>query len=131
MAMSIIIDDLSGLTRLAMAFPNVSTTRPGVAPAVISSTTSQQDLEADMGTPQISSKESLAELLRLVGEKVDGFNPATSELSIGVDKEADIIVVKLVNSETKEVIRQIPPEEMLRLAARMKELEKTFLDERA
>jgi flagellar protein FlaG len=131
MAMSIIDVLSSGLTRPAMAFPNISTTRPRMEPVIVSSTDSQQDLEADVGTPQISSNENLAELLQLVGEKVDGFNPATSELSIGVDKEADRIVVKLVNSETKEVIRQIPPEEMLRLAERMRELEKTILDERA
>lgn len=45
---------------------------------------------------------------RLFGEK--------SELAISVDRETRRPVVKIIDRETKEVIQQIPPEYLLRLA---------------
>ncbi len=54
-----------------------------------------------------------------------------SELSIAVDQETREIVVKVINSETHEVIRQIPPDEALRLAHALKKQRGALLDELA
>jgi len=40
----------------------------------------------------------------------------------------DNLVVKVVDQETKEVIRQIPPEELMELTKRLKELEGNLVD---
>jgi flagellar protein FlaG len=52
-----------------------------------------------------------------------------SELSIAVDQETHKIVVKVLNSETHEVIRQIPPEEALRLAQTLRQVSGALVDE--
>jgi flagellar protein FlaG len=52
-----------------------------------------------------------------------------SELSISVDQQTRDIVVKVLNSETHEVIRQIPPEEALRLAHSLKKVRGALVDE--
>lgn len=45
------------------------------------------------------------------------------ELSFSVHEKTGEVVVKIIDRESKEVIRQIPAEEMLRIAERMQELE--------
>jgi len=52
-----------------------------------------------------------------------------SELSISVDQQTRDIVVKVLDSETHEVIRQIPPEEALRLAHSLRKLRGALVDE--
>jgi flagellar protein FlaG len=64
-------------------------------------------------------------LNRLV-EQLGGRN---AELSISMDKGSKKIVIKVVNSQTKEVIRQIPPEELVRLAESLRESNGSLLDQ--
>ncbi|MSO23957.1 MAG: flagellar protein FlaG [Acidobacteria bacterium] len=52
-------------------------------------------------------------------ENIGGKN---SELAISIDKETQRIVIKVLNSETKKVIKQIPSEDLLGLA---EDLQKT------
>ncbi len=46
-------------------------------------------------------------------------------LEFSVDKDTDRTVVKVVDTKSGEVVRQIPSEEMLELARHMREMEKT------
>uniref|UniRef100_A0A7V5XG02 Flagellar protein FlaG n=1 Tax=Thermodesulfobacterium geofontis TaxID=1295609 RepID=A0A7V5XG02_9BACT len=43
-------------------------------------------------------------------------NPLNKELRVEIDQELKIPIFKIVNKETNEVIRQIPLEEILRIA---------------
>jgi flagellar protein FlaG len=52
-----------------------------------------------------------------------------SELSVSLEPITKRIVVKIVNAETKEVIKQIPPKELLELAEKLKEISGALLDE--
>lgn len=45
------------------------------------------------------------------------------ELSFSVDHDLDVVVAKITKAGSDEVIRQIPSEEMLDLARRLKEME--------
>jgi flagellar protein FlaG len=47
------------------------------------------------------------------------------------DSDVNRVVVKVKSAETGEVVRQIPPEEYLRLVARFRELFGVVLDETA
>lgn len=47
---------------------------------------------------------------------------ANSRLSIKVDKETAKVIYQILDSETGEILRQVPPEELLRLAAHMAKL---------
>jgi flagellar protein FlaG len=62
---------------------------------------------------------------RLV-EQLGGPN---AELSIAMDKGSKKIIIKIINSETKEVIRQIPPEELVRLAESFQEPSGSLVDQ--
>ena len=44
------------------------------------------------------------------------------ELKLDVDRESNTVVVKVLDPETKKIIRQIPEEELLEIRKRMKEL---------
>ena len=50
-------------------------------------------------------------------------------LSFFIDEESGKQGVKIIDMKTKEVIKQIPPEEMLELAARLKERIGAIIDE--
>jgi uncharacterized FlaG/YvyC family protein len=45
-------------------------------------------------------------------------------LTFAVDRETRRPVMRIVNRETHELVRQLPPEEVLRMAAELKALEK-------
>ena len=51
-------------------------------------------------------------------------------IRFSVDDESDRMIVKIVNSETNEVIRQIPPKEMLQLMHRLDQMAGLMLDEK-
>lgn len=44
-----------------------------------------------------------------------------TEISFSIDRDIDRVIVKITNTKTKEVLRQIPPEEVVALARRLKE----------
>lgn len=54
-----------------------------------------------------------------------------TELSFSVDKETSKMVLKVINTKTQEVIRQIPAEDALRLSSRISKLLGTLIDENA
>lgn len=45
-----------------------------------------------------------------------------TRISFSISEETDQIIIKVINRETDEVIRQIPPEELVSLQAKMEEL---------
>jgi flagellar protein FlaG len=55
----------------------------------------------------------------------------SKDVHFTVDKETGLYVVKVVNTETKEVIRQIPSEEMVDLAKRLDELKGLIIRQKA
>ena len=44
------------------------------------------------------------------------------KLNFSIDNATERVVVKIVDEETGEIVRQIPPQEMLRIAAHLKQL---------
>ncbi|HNY37670.1 MAG TPA: flagellar protein FlaG [Petrotogaceae bacterium] len=53
------------------------------------------------------------------------------EAKFEIDREADLIVVKIIDKESKELIRQIPAEEAVKLAKAMNEIEGIIFDQKA
>jgi flagellar protein FlaG len=45
-----------------------------------------------------------------------------TQLQIKIDKDTDMIVIKVIDKETKKVIRQIPPEYVLKIAKYLDEI---------
>ena len=66
-------------------------------------------------------KVSEAKLDEAVQEINDHLQQVHRELRFNIDKDSGRTVIKVVDAETKEVIRQIPDEEALRFAQRLNE----------
>jgi flagellar protein FlaG len=54
-----------------------------------------------------------------------------TNLSFSIDDTSKKVVIKVIDSRTQEVIRQIPPEETLRIASHISKLMGIFIDESA
>ncbi len=65
------------------------------------------------------SRETIEKILVKANELARKFS---RELSFSYDDRIDKIVVKVMEGDTEKVIRQIPPEEMIRLSLRMDEI---------
>jgi flagellar protein FlaG len=75
----------------------------------------------DPAVPDTNMKEIVKELNDAVGA-------LNSRLSFYLDSETKKVVVKIVDSETGETVRQIPPEDALKLSQRMNEIVGVLLD---
>lgn len=53
-----------------------------------------------------------------------------TELRLEVDQKSDKVIVKIVDQGTKQVIRQIPSEELLAISERLEEFVGVFYDSR-
>ena len=75
------------------------------------------------GSPRPSVKnlvDSLNEAMRVIN----------TSISFSIDKDTGKTVIKVMDSDTKKLIRQIPPEDMLRVAARIQDLVGVLYDEK-
>lgn len=52
------------------------------------------------------------------------------QLKLSVNRDLERVVAKIVDRDTGEVVREIPPEEMLEMAKRLEEMSGLLLDER-
>ncbi len=67
------------------------------------------------------AKADARDVKQAVQELNEGFTSLNYHLQFSLDEKTDSVVVKLINSDSGEVVRQIPPEEILRLRAYYKE----------
>ena len=72
--------------------------------------------------------EELDQAVKAVNEFVKPFNNA---LNFSVDQESKTTVVKVIDQSTKEVIRQIPSEEMLALAKALDTMKGLLIQQKA
>uniref|UniRef100_A0A831UGH0 Flagellar protein FlaG n=1 Tax=Geobacter metallireducens TaxID=28232 RepID=A0A831UGH0_GEOME len=85
--------------------------------------------------PKVAVKEMSAaekeEKVREAAEKINEFIEAmTHDLSFSVDKDTNRTVVKVLERESGEVIRQIPAEEILKIAKMLDELKGLIIREK-
>lgn len=76
------------------------------------------------GKEQITP-EKLNQAVNDLNKKLDMLN---SQLRIEVDEDTGIQVVKIVDKDTKEVVRQIPPEAVLKVAKYLNEIAGLLFD---
>ncbi|UCD35225.1 MAG: flagellar protein FlaG [Nitrospiraceae bacterium] len=50
------------------------------------------------------------------------------EIHLEIDRELDIMIVKVIDGETEKVIRQIPPEELVELSKNARDLKGLLID---
>lgn len=74
------------------------------------------------GSEASPAKEASAKDLEAAAKDIQSFISAQSDLMIKVDESSGRIYFKIVDSATKEVILQVPSEEVLAMARKLREL---------
>ncbi|RKQ64028.1 flagellar protein FlaG [Thermovibrio guaymasensis] len=88
----------------------------------------QQNSQVDLAKELEKSPEVLEKLVEELKKKLSMLN---TQLQITIDKDTDITVVKVIDKQTNKVIRQIPPEYVLKIAKYLDEIAGLLLQEKA
>lgn len=91
-------------------------------------TTESSQPEAQSGLQQPPSAQKLQDAVKSMNDFVDGIN---SSLKFSVDDKSGQTVVKVIDDETKEVIKQIPSEEVLAMAQAVDKLKGLLVQQKA
>lgn len=120
-----------------MMITNVKSTTMGVA---VTSASRQKEVKPNDAAPapvkeiEKNQQESRAgpvsrEETKEIVKSLNGhMNLLQTTLNFRISEETDQIIVRVVNRETNELIRQIPPEELVTLQAKMEELTGIIFD---
>lgn len=79
--------------------------------------------QSNADTQDNNTQASVADIQSALGEVSDFVQAQNRNLNFSFDNEAQRSIVKVTDSETGELIRQIPSEEVLRLSERIKNLQ--------
>jgi flagellar protein FlaG len=85
--------------------------------------------EAERSTPQ--EPVSRKDLSELVEELSDLVQSVRRELKFSVDSDSGRTVIRVIDSSTGELVRQIPPDEVLTLVGRFREDQAGLVKEQA
>lgn len=80
-------------------------------------------------TEKVSQKEVAEQVQQGVKEMNAKLNLANHSIRFSIDDKSHDLVVKVVDTDTDKVIRQIPAEEILRLREHMKDLSGMIVEE--
>ena len=107
-----------------------------IKPVSSSSNIKSNLLSIDINTKKESEniqqfKDSLNEKVSRIAETMDSYVQSIQrDLKIQVHEKTGNIMVKVTSQETGKVIREIPPKELLDLAARIEEITGVLFDEK-
>jgi len=82
----------------------------------------------EKGSEESAKETSSIEIEKTVEDMNSFLNSMKKTLSFFVDKDSGRYGVKVVDNKTQKVIRQIPPQEVLEVAAKIKEMLGALLD---
>jgi flagellar protein FlaG len=70
------------------------------------------------------------EIQELIGELNDVMKIMNTKISFSIDTETNRPIIQVLDKETGELIRQIPPEELMRVSQRMSDVLGVLFDDR-
>jgi len=73
------------------------------------------------------SEEEIESIIKELNQFIQIFN---TKIAFEIDKETKKTILRIVDVETNEVIRQIPPEELLQISRRISELLGLIINEK-
>ena len=126
-----------------MALAEIQNSKPIENPGIstvrnisISKSIKEKDFEY-AAVPEIDTSKKTDEIKKASAEKIqrvselmnDYIRSIQRDIKIQVNTETGDIIVKVISEETGKVIREIPSEVMLALAARMEEISGAFIDQ--
>lgn len=119
------VDTIHNVTAIVEQDPNLSKT--GQVDRDRSPGKDKAPQEVAGGSGETTERGSLPGIGGNISEVVKDINTlvhqvSATKVSFDVDEETGLSVVRVLNKETGEVIRQVPTEELLTLVARMRQL---------
>ena len=104
----------------------VSVNKTTLAGASAAAEMRQKTAQSGNTAPALSAQDvpqpiERGDLLSAVSEVASHFAVANTSLSISVDDQSGSTIIKVTDAETDEVIRQIPPEQIVNLARFLRE----------
>lgn len=108
--------DIGNLSNIANSSQTIANVGSQPAPAQASTPSSAAPVQTANAVPQASTPPSMEQLKQAVREINTSMQQNARGLEFSLDDESDRTIVKVVDSQTKEVIRQIPSEEALAIA---------------
>lgn len=115
-------------TRNPVIFPS-KPEKPVKTPDELKKSTVRDTVKQQAEAKENKKVEDVVQALEGSLEKMKGV--LRSDLKFEIVREAEIVVVKIVNKENGEVVRQIPPEEIVKLLTHLNEVLGVLFDERA
>ena len=111
----------------------VQASKPAAAPAVKTpSPKSDNDVAPDVSRPDNAEKKLSEEFVEKVTRELnDEFRIFNTALSFSVDDSTGSTVIKILDRNTDKVVREIPPNQMLQIAAKLTEVIGRIVDETA
>ncbi|MBL7050082.1 MAG: flagellar protein FlaG [Nitrospira sp.] len=83
---------------------------------------SGKKLDDDVVTNKATVEIPLEKLEKAVEDANEAGQMLKRELNFSVDKESEEVVVKIIDKESGDVVRQIPADEMMRISAHLNQL---------
>ncbi len=107
------------VNNINMAGTNFRNHEPPVAGNKVKSDENREVPEDSQKAAVVSRTEldSAVELANKIGQSLK------RKLNFSIDEATERVVVKIIDEDTGEIVRQVPPQEMLRIAAHLKQLQ--------
>ncbi|MNI49837.1 flagellar protein FlaG [compost metagenome] len=115
---------IGGSANMQLPVANKKETTGSASPAQ-----SSEQVKAQAVGPADSPK-SQEQIIADLQKAIDAIQGPQKSLEISVHKETHAIMIKVLNKETGELIREVPPEKILDLAARMMEITGIIVDKK-
>jgi len=89
----------------------------------------QKELQEAKTIPKdkIIERHQIVDALEKMSKTIELFN---KRLKFAIDEESKRIVVKVIDTETNKIVREIPPEEVLRFVAKLHKFLGIFIDKK-
>jgi flagellar protein FlaG len=107
----------------------IAESQPAVSPMAVSEKVTNLPEKKTQGNPTKTPEANDAKV-ELIAQAMDDYVKSTqTDLKIQVNRETGNVMVKVISEESGEVIREIPAEEVLKLAEKMDEMLGALLNE--
>lgn len=90
----------------------------------------QQQAAGSKQQPVVNKQETPEQLKKMIAEMNKKINKTNEEAVFGVHEETNRIMIKIQDKDTKEVIKEFPPEKTLDMIAKLWEMAGILVDER-
>ncbi|WP_138227260.1 flagellar protein FlaG [Paenibacillus algicola] len=110
-------------------------TQTSVNKRVTSMLGTEKSLSIIQATAQVPSgdtkpQQTMDEAIQQLQKAIDAIQGPQKTLEFSIHEKTNTVMIKVLNKETGDLIREVPPEKILDLAARMMEITGFIIDEK-